>query len=138
MTKLRSIIFFRNFVGANSNAVNARIFFCTEFNCRCSSRDGVGGDGRAALYVYGSGPEGSSKSAVVPEKKARKSGRGLMAHFRTDLNCRVISRDESDALDSYIIPIDDHVKIGFRKNLLSALYIPLTDRQTDRHYAVNV
>jgi hypothetical protein len=82
-------------LGANSNVVNARIFFCTELNYRWSSRDGVGGDGRAAPYVHGSGPDGSSKSAGVPEPTVRKSGRGLVAHVRTDLNYRVHSRGEN-------------------------------------------
>ena len=95
MSKLHFIIKLRNFEGANSNIISARIFFCTELNCRRSSRDGVGGDGRAAPYVHESGPDGSGKSAGVPEPTVRKSGRGLVAHFRTDLNCRVHSRGDN-------------------------------------------
>ena len=92
--KLRFIISLRNFVGANSNVVNARIFFCTELNCRWSSRDGVGADSRATPYVHGSGSDGSGKSVGVPELTVRKSGRDLVAHFRTDSNCRVRSRGD--------------------------------------------
>ena len=100
MAKLRFIISLRNFVGANSNVVNARIFFCTELNCRWSSRDGVGGDGRAPPYVRGSGPDEFGKSVGVPEKTVRKSGRGLVAHFRTDLNCRVRSQGNNGTVRS--------------------------------------
>ena len=50
---------------------------------------------RVAPYVHGSGPDGSSKSARLPEPTLRKSGRDLVAHFRTDLNCRVRSRGDN-------------------------------------------
>jgi hypothetical protein len=49
------------------------------------------GDGRTAPYVHGSGSDGSRKSSGLPEPTVRKSGRRLVAHFRTDLNCRVHS-----------------------------------------------
>ena len=49
MTKLHFIILSRNFVGANSNVVNARIFFCKELNHRWSSRNNIGGYVRAPL-----------------------------------------------------------------------------------------
>jgi hypothetical protein len=128
-------------VGANSNVVNARIFFCTELNCRWSSRDGVGGDGRVARYVHGSGPDGSSKSAGVPESTLRKSGRGLMTYFCTDLNCRVHSLGESGTdrtgrslcVPSLVdrdpeIPGDTRID---RKKKWAGLDLQ-TDRQTDR------
>ena len=89
MSKSHFIIWLRNFVGANSNVVNTHIFFYTELNYRWSSRNGIGGYGRAAPYVHGSGPDGSSKYAGVPERTVRKSGRDLLVHFRKDLNCRV-------------------------------------------------
>ena len=38
MSKFKFIIFLRNFMGANSNIVNVRIFFCAELNCHFSSR----------------------------------------------------------------------------------------------------
>ena len=95
MSKLHFIIWLRNFVGANSNVVNTQIFFYTELNYRWSSRNGIGGYGRAAPYVHGSGPDGSGKYAGVPERTVRKSGRDLLVHFRKDLNCRVHSRGES-------------------------------------------
>jgi hypothetical protein len=46
-------------------------------------------------YVHGAGPDGSSESAGVPKSTVRKIGRGSVAYFRADLNCRVHSIGES-------------------------------------------